>query len=274
MRRRGHFETIAPPPLAALSSTQRRLPAVCERTMRSRVLLPSPLIAAVDDFLTPEECTAWINFGEALGFAELDAARSAGYALRRNGRIALDDEDIAACIFERIKAFVPRELGCNSKPVACASNLRLYRYMPGQSFGKHVDESNEHAASGGATEFTLLVYLNGGDGGGRGAGGAAVADLEVALPLEGGATIFYLENDGGGGATAQQEVARPRKSKGRKKRKAAAAAAVAEQRSVCVLPQRGTALIHRHGDECLEHEGQLVTTGVKYLLRTDVVYAR
>ncbi len=33
-------------------------------------------------------------------------------------------------------------------------------------------------------------------------------------------------------------------------------------------------LLHLHGDECLEHEAAAVTAGVKYILRSDVVYGR
>lgn len=40
-----------------------------------------------------------------------------------------------------------------------------------------------------------------------------------------------------------------------------------------VAPKPGRALLHRHGDECLEHEGMAVTAGQKYVLRSDVVYA-
>lgn len=39
-----------------------------------------------------------------------------------------------------------------------------------------------------------------------------------------------------------------------------------------VPPAPGRALIHRHGDDCLLHEGARVRDGVKYVLRTDVVY--
>ena len=37
-------------------------------------------------------------------------------------------------------------------------------------------------------------------------------------------------------------------------------------------PEKGTILFHVHGDRCLDHEGELVQKGNKYVLRTDVVY--
>lgn len=39
-----------------------------------------------------------------------------------------------------------------------------------------------------------------------------------------------------------------------------------------VAPAPGRALLHRHGDDCLLHEGARVSAGTKYVLRTDVVY--
>lgn len=40
-----------------------------------------------------------------------------------------------------------------------------------------------------------------------------------------------------------------------------------------VQPQEGLALLHRHGAACLLHEARPVTRGVKYVLRSDVVFA-
>lgn len=39
-----------------------------------------------------------------------------------------------------------------------------------------------------------------------------------------------------------------------------------------VSPVAGLALIHGHGERCMLHEGRSVKRGVKYLLRTDVLY--
>lgn len=37
-------------------------------------------------------------------------------------------------------------------------------------------------------------------------------------------------------------------------------------------PQAGLALLHKHAPDCLEHEGAAVKSGVKYILRSDVVF--
>ncbi|CUS20623.1 LAQU0S01e10836g1_1 [Lachancea quebecensis] len=39
-----------------------------------------------------------------------------------------------------------------------------------------------------------------------------------------------------------------------------------------IHPQPGLALLHKHGDDCLLHEAQAVSDGVKWVLRSDVVF--
>ncbi|KAI0463657.1 hypothetical protein LJB42_002661 [Komagataella kurtzmanii] len=39
-----------------------------------------------------------------------------------------------------------------------------------------------------------------------------------------------------------------------------------------VHPSKGMALLHKHGDDCLLHEAELVKSGVKWVLRSDVVF--
>lgn len=41
---------------------------------------------------------------------------------------------------------------------------------------------------------------------------------------------------------------------------------------VSFSPREGAMLLHVHGDDCLEHEGKPVKGGIKYILRTDLVY--
>lgn len=76
-------------------------------------------------------------------------------------------------------------------------------------------------------------------------GGGATTGATVLVYLtdvEGGETVFYR------GAAGRSEAAR-------------------------FQPEAGALLWHHHGSQCLEHEALPVTKGVKYVLRTDVVYA-
>ena len=61
------------------------------------------------------------------------------------------------------------------------------------------------------------------------------------ISVEGGDTVFYK------GSLGLKEAAR-------------------------VSPRVGMALLHVHGEDCLLHEGAAVRAGVKYLLRTDIIF--
>lgn len=43
--------------------------------------------------------------------------------------------------------------------------------------------------------------------------------------------------------------------------------------SLQVAPEEGMALLHIHGSKCMLHEARVVTKNVKYVLRSDVVFA-
>lgn len=45
-----------------------------------------------------------------------------------------------------------------------------------------------------------------------------------------------------------------------------------EGKEIVVHLNRGTALLHRHGRDCLLHEGKEVSSGIKWVLRSDVLF--
>ena len=49
----------------------------------------------VSGLLSASECASWIAFGEAQGFEEVGHPQGGGYAHRDNGRIVIDDADVA-----------------------------------------------------------------------------------------------------------------------------------------------------------------------------------
>jgi len=65
--------------------------------------------------------------------------------------------------------------------------------------------------------------------------------------VEGGETVFYPESP-----KKSREVVQP----------------------VVVGLEEGMGLLHRHGRECMIHEGREVTKGEKWVLRSDVVVRR
>lgn len=134
-------------------------------------------------------------------------------------------------------------------------NIRIYRYLPGHYFGQHYDDSVKASViplqqiqdNGsrnfqlkdipGETKWTLLIYLTGEDEG----------------EVKGGETIFY-----------QEELSGNFQSKSKK--------SDSEPRATKIKLEKGTLLLHKHGDDCYLHEGALVTDGVKWVFRSDLVF--
>ena len=75
--------------------------------------------------------------------------------------------------------------------------------------------------------------------------------------VTGGETAFYPSG------IAPMDNGKPRKSK-----------VIAGDEDVVIELQRGLALLHRHGRECMLHEGRPVLKGTKWVLRSDVVVGR
>lgn len=142
----------------------------------------------IEDFLGASECAAWISHGESAGFEDVGHAESYEVAFRDNGRIEFTDEGVAELIWERLKRFIPGDLnGGMGSAVGCHSKIRVYRYVKGQRFGKHVDESDS-VGDGKETGATVLIYLNGDD-------------------LRGGETVFYRDHSGREVATEVKPMA-------------------------------------------------------------------
>jgi hypothetical protein len=208
-------------------------------------LVPSAVFVA-RNFMDPKECQAWIQFAEdRLGFEPMCNPETREYAHRECGRISHTDWDMSDKLYQRMKPIVEemvqqQQVNITHKdatyaPRTCNGKLRLYRYNKHMSFGKHFDGSEKIPRyQGGKTEITVLVYLS---------------------SCQGGATRFYLPSDNNGSNT-------------KKKKKNSN-----NDDGISFVPEAGTVLLHIHGDRCLEHEADPVLDGVKYVLRTDIVFA-
>lgn len=239
----------------------------------------------VPGLLSLEESQAAIDFAESIGFTMQGSRGPAhGEAFREHGRVNVTDESAVQELWHCTGlAGALRNLHIDGmRPTGLNPNLRFYRYEKGQRFGKHIDESID-LGDGRHTRFTLLIYLSGqlhqgqqrrsapDDVRGKGKqsksspsikrGGhsrqpppsqqpaehasyaepPAPSDSCAVQPLVGGETVFY------GGPSGKQMVA-------------------------SVRPAPGLALLHLHGDNCLEHEAAAVHQGRKYVLRSDVVF--
>ncbi len=95
----------------------------------------------------------------------------------------------------------------------------------------------------------------------------------------GGAAQQGAEQAGGGGGGGEGEQDQEEEADASRRavqdlRGGATAFWVGRKMVAAVEPRPGTALLHLHGDDCLEHEALLVERGVKYVLRSDLVCQR
>lgn len=194
-------------------------------------------IYIIDDFFLSLESQSWIDFGEATGFEQISQEADGEFAHRKNGRIQIDNDIVADSIFKRLVPLLPPSMDGRAVH-SCSGNIRIYKYTEGQRFGKHVDESCYDARSGGETKFTVLIYLSG-HVPCSSSGDKDVDDGESVVL--GGETMFYQGHRDG-------------------------------RLMHSISPSTGRLLLHAQGSRCLTHEGAEVLAGVKYVLRTDVIY--
>ncbi|KAK9147682.1 hypothetical protein Scep_006439 [Stephania cephalantha] len=206
----------------------------------------------VQSFLTCLESRAFVKAAESIGFVHQGSlGPTKGEAFRDNDRISVNDPVLAQSIWDSGLNGLFGDIKIRGKvAVGLNPNIRFYRhkspfffarYKVGQRFGRHIDESVD-LGNGRRTYYTLLVYLSGGPGGlkTKTKNGSGTSQESSTEALVGGETVFY-DN--------RQRI-------------------VAE-----VAPIEGMALLHLHGAQCMLHEARNVSKGVKYVFRSDVIFA-
>lgn len=119
------------------------------------------------------------------------------------------------------------------EPIGLNPSIRIYRYTKGQFFDCHYDESNSltlTSKSGPIPAKTTWTLL-----------------LYLTSPTTGcigGETVFYPDDLSGKKNVVQKETV--------------------------VGLETGMCLLHRHGNECMLHEGREVLEGEKWVIRTDL----
>jgi len=223
-RRKASALQPRPPPRLSrkeLGPFEPRLPRFLRETYPAAVM-------TVQGALSDAEAAAVCAWAEAIGLDPTLASSgrpAKGEAYRDAHRALVADPAFAAALWNsglgaRVLEATPI-LGNGRRAVAFSDQIRLYRYGPGERFGRHYDGHGADSTFR-QTEYTVLFYLS---------------------KCEGGETCFYLNHDD-------------------------------PEPAAVVAPAPGLCLLHRHGDECLQHEARAVSSGTKYVLRTDVVYSR
>jgi len=222
--------------------------------LRLEDLIPNAVFVA-RNALSAKECEDWIKYAENSGWDSVAHPATKWIAHRECSRLQKNDWTMAHRLFMRIQQIVieaskqldifDKSTRANSsyanktyQPVTCNPNLRLYKYTKGQWFGKHIDDTNKIEWRGVDTPYSATDVAE---------THTEITVLFYLSTCKGGATRFHLPNS--------------TKKRGR-----------GNDGSVAFTPTQGAVLLHVHGDNCLEHEAEPVADGIKYVLRTDIVY--
>ncbi|KAJ1921943.1 hypothetical protein H4219_000290 [Mycoemilia scoparia] len=219
-------------------------------------------IFVVENLFTPQECQDLISYAESkLIFPQVPSkvVTRKGEAFRNNSRISISDPGYANELWKSTgldKLLSHWKTSDGKKvPVGLNDNIRLYRYGPGQQFGRHYDDHSFDYLKR-RTEFTLLVYLNSvGDVPSDGDPEAfqKSSDVRRSERLSSKSPKSVVKKGGGCGGETVFYLNNPRQD-------------------VRITPEVGKALLHKHGSDCILHESVPVIKGYKYLLRSDVVF--
>ncbi len=156
-----------------------------------------PLQWTVDGVLSDAECDALLDRHRDGPWLEATVNRAEGRAVDhtiRNNRLALvDDAELSALLLERLRPSLPERL-MHMTLSGIKERMRCYRYVPGEHFGPHGDQSYP-GGPGERSLLTLMVYLNDDFEGGR----TAFLDPEIVIePRRGRALLFQhmVEHEG------------------------------------------------------------------------------
>ncbi|KAK0197226.1 hypothetical protein F5146DRAFT_1014594 [Armillaria mellea] len=205
-----------------------------KRHLECRVLLENQILL-IDNFLSAPECKAIAQFIDNLPL-ELTPPKRRGEAVRVNYRFSVTSPDFA----QRLHGLLVPHLPLFSPLV------------PDKRFGSALPAREPHSFNSNIRFYKYIPSQHFGphyDDSVRDTVTGAKSEWTLLIYLsgvedgvQGGETIFYKD-----------EKCKP------------------DETTVAPL-NRGTALLHRHGQDCLLHEGSEVIKGTKYVLRSDLMF--
>ncbi|KAK0483509.1 hypothetical protein IW261DRAFT_1463661 [Armillaria novae-zelandiae] len=205
-----------------------------KRHLECRVLLENQILL-IDNFLSTPECKAIAQFIDDLPL-ELTPPKRRGEAVRVNYRFSVTSPDFAQRLHDLLVPHLPLFL-----PPA-----------PDKRSGSVLPPREPHSFNSNIRFYKYTPSQHFGphyDDSVRDPITGAKSEWTLLIYLsgvedgvQGGETIFYKD-----------EKCRP------------------DETTIAPL-NRGTALLHRHGQDCLLHEGSEVAKGTKYVLRSDLMF--
>ncbi|KAI1176484.1 hypothetical protein F4777DRAFT_269180 [Nemania sp. FL0916] len=197
-------------------------------------------IVLIRNFWPKSLCRDYLTFLAGLPLITTPGRPKRGEAARVNDRFQINDARFAQRLWLQtgLKDAVLDDSVKHlwgGEVVGLNPNVRVYRYSQNQFFGCHYDDYN-------------LVDVPSNDG-------------PNIIPAKTTWTALLYLTSAADGVLGGETVIYPNDRK------------VAREELV-VAPETGMLLLHKHGDNCLLHEGREVTAGQKWILRTDLCVRR
>ncbi|KAK4234104.1 putative prolyl 4-hydroxylase 4 [Achaetomium macrosporum] len=192
-------------------------------------------VVVLRSFFPRSLCRDYVAFLRALPLTTTPGKPKRGEAVRVNDRFQIDDARFANRLWAEtgLKEVLLSEEAAHlwgGEVVGLNPNIRIYRYSPGQFFDAHYDDSNNVTVT---TETGSQVSA-------RTTWTLLLYLTSSADGCIGGETVFYPHDR----RSAKEEIA--------------------------VSLETGMLLLHKHGRDCMLHEGREVTAGEKWVIRTDL----
>ncbi|TFK43012.1 hypothetical protein BDQ12DRAFT_677182 [Crucibulum laeve] len=211
-------------------------PEISSKTdLECRTILEDQILV-IDDFFSPAECKAYVKFIDNLPL-ELTPPKKRGEAERVNHRFSVTSLDFA----QKLHALLTPHLPSFPYPASVKRPNSDTPRLP-HSFNSNIRVYKYTPAQyfGPHYDDTVRDTLTGA----KSEWTLLIYLTGIEDGIEGGETLFYKDERG-----------KPRET-------------------ISTPLTRGTALLHRHGQECMLHEGSEVKKGTKYVLRTDLMFMR
>lgn len=218
-------------------------------TFRQHFITMTDDFLVLEDVLSVDECVKWKSDAEAAPILP-ELAISNDFQTAVSVEIgglfnSIDDQEQADIVFARIKhKLLDFSVANGSKASGINENFRILKYLRGEDFPVHRDPDyhrpHGHENFGDVSLLTLIIYLND--------------------DFTGGDTVFYSENSNSTEKTKDFDDSYNKQS-----------GLTHGEEIFRVHPKQGTAVLFRHHTP---HAGEMIETGCKYILRTDVMFCK
>ncbi|KAJ9155355.1 Prolyl 4-hydroxylase, alpha subunit [Pleurostoma richardsiae] len=201
-------------------------------------LVPGKVVI-IRNFWPKSLCRDYVSFLKTLPLAQIAGKPKRGMAPRQNDRFQVDDPQFSTRLWLETglrEALLAEDIAQSwgGDVVGLSPNIRVYRYSKGQFFDCHYDDSN-----------SLTVQ----------------SDTLEKIPAKTTWTLLLYLTSAAEGCIGGETVFYPNDSK-------------SPRNAIAVPPETGMLLLHKHGDDCMLHEGAEVTAGEKWVLRSDLCVRR